>query len=204
MPKIVDHDVRRREIVDAYIRVAARDGLHAVTSRAVAAELGIAVGGLWHYFESQDAVLTAAYERIYTHQTARIEESTAGLRGLAAARAMVRALLPLTPSTAVEARINVSYWGYIASHAELSRIQSELESAWTDRMAGYVRDAVADGELTATTPVLLLTQQLLLLSSALQVELVVSSSLSAPERQMEILQLTLAPWRTDRTRAHGR
>ncbi|GAA1654512.1 TetR/AcrR family transcriptional regulator [Georgenia ruanii] len=197
MPKIVDHDVRRREIVEAYIRVAAREGLHGVTSRAVASELGIAVGGLWHYFDSLEAVLSAAYERIYARQTDRIDEGVEGLRGLAAAKAMVRALLPLTTTTQLEARINVSYWGYIASRAELSRIQAQLEIDWTRRMCDYIQGAVEDGRLKASTPVMLLAQQLLLLTSALQVEFVVSSSLSAPERQLEILDLTIAPWLTD-------
>ena len=38
MPRTVDHDQRRSVILKAFVAVAAREGLHAVSLRAVAAE----------------------------------------------------------------------------------------------------------------------------------------------------------------------
>src|SRR5256714_15261601 len=43
MPKRVDHEERRREIVEAVIRITLKGGLTAATFREVAAEAGVSV-----------------------------------------------------------------------------------------------------------------------------------------------------------------
>ncbi|MBF6290125.1 TetR family transcriptional regulator [Nocardia cyriacigeorgica] len=43
MPRTVDHVQRRAQLADAVVAVAAREGLHAVTIRAVAAEAGVSL-----------------------------------------------------------------------------------------------------------------------------------------------------------------
>lgn len=62
MPKIVDHDARRREIVDAMWRVVERDGFAAVSVRSVAAEAGLSKASISHYFSKQSDVLVFAVE----------------------------------------------------------------------------------------------------------------------------------------------
>ena len=63
MPKIVDHDARRAEIVDALWRVVERDGANAVSVRSVAAEAGMSKTGMAHYFSSGNELLAVAVER---------------------------------------------------------------------------------------------------------------------------------------------
>jgi AcrR family transcriptional regulator len=60
MPKIVDHAQRRVELVDALLRVAARDGFAAASVRTVAEEAGWSAGTLRHYYPSQDQLVEAA------------------------------------------------------------------------------------------------------------------------------------------------
>ncbi|MGR3938530.1 TetR family transcriptional regulator [Streptomyces sp. BRA346] len=50
MPKIVDHNARRRLIVKSVWALIGRRGLAAVTMRELAAEAGFANGGLAPYF----------------------------------------------------------------------------------------------------------------------------------------------------------
>jgi AcrR family transcriptional regulator len=66
----VDHDERRREIADAVLRLAATAGLESVSLRHVAAEAGISMGRVQHYFRSKDEMLVFAFE----HQARRHEE----------------------------------------------------------------------------------------------------------------------------------
>jgi AcrR family transcriptional regulator len=66
----VDHDERRREIADAVLRLAATEGLESVSLRHVAAEAGISMGRVQHYFRSKDEMLVFAFE----HQGRRHEE----------------------------------------------------------------------------------------------------------------------------------
>ena len=57
MPKIVDHDQRRREVLDATWRVIVRSGLDATTMRRIAQEAGYSNGVLAHYFKDKEALV---------------------------------------------------------------------------------------------------------------------------------------------------
>ena len=70
MPKIVDHDERRQELIDALFRVIEAQGPHAVSTRSVASEAGVSKSNIGHYFESQAAMLSAA---VLHELNARIE-----------------------------------------------------------------------------------------------------------------------------------
>ncbi len=50
MPRLVDHEVRRRQITDAVRRVIVTGGLEAVTFQSVAAEAGISIRLVQYYF----------------------------------------------------------------------------------------------------------------------------------------------------------
>jgi AcrR family transcriptional regulator len=53
---------KRRQILDAAVRVFARKGFHASRVGDIAEEAGVAHGLLYHYFESKDAVLQAVFQ----------------------------------------------------------------------------------------------------------------------------------------------
>ena len=55
---------RRREIVDAALRVIASQGLGRFTSLAIAQEVGLSDGALFRHFASKDAIVAAAIDRV--------------------------------------------------------------------------------------------------------------------------------------------
>lgn len=57
MPKFVDHDVRKRDIVRATLELLAESGTGGLSFRAVAARLGGSTTFVTHYFPNQDALL---------------------------------------------------------------------------------------------------------------------------------------------------
>ena len=57
LPKIVDHEVRRQELVEAAWRVINRIGLERTTIREIATESGCSTGALAHYFRTKDDIL---------------------------------------------------------------------------------------------------------------------------------------------------
>ncbi len=152
MPKIVDHRKRRDEIVKAFLRMVARNGYEGVTSRALADELGIALGGLWYYFDNFDAVITAAADRIVRNTAIRIERATEGLSGWALLLATLEELLPLREETRDEAHVIVGFWGRAATRPLVTRRFGQ-ESWWNEQLAVAVGQAVHDGDLVAETPV---------------------------------------------------
>ena len=54
----VKHDVKRQEILAAAARCIARDGFRGASTADICAEAGISPGHLYHYFPSQEAILT--------------------------------------------------------------------------------------------------------------------------------------------------
>lgn len=78
MPKIVDHDERRRQIVEALIRQAGREGLHAVTMRSVAAEAGVSLRLVQYYFISKGELMHAALRHLERQSRERWAARLAG------------------------------------------------------------------------------------------------------------------------------
>jgi len=62
MPKIVDHDERRRHIVEAFWRVVERDGADQVSVRHVAAEAGMPKSSIGHYVGTMPQLLGLAVD----------------------------------------------------------------------------------------------------------------------------------------------
>jgi TetR/AcrR family transcriptional regulator, fatty acid metabolism regulator protein len=63
---------KRRQLLDAAVRVFARKGYHASRVGDIAEEAGVAHGLLYHYFKSKDQVLEAVFHENWTVLQARI------------------------------------------------------------------------------------------------------------------------------------
>ena len=69
---------KRRQILDAAVRVFARKGFHASRVGDIAEEAGVAHGLLYHYFDSKDAVLQAVFQEnwnVLLERIASVEET---------------------------------------------------------------------------------------------------------------------------------
>jgi TetR/AcrR family transcriptional regulator, transcriptional repressor of bet genes len=64
MPKRVDHEMRRRQIIDAVARITARGGLGAATFREVAAEASVSVSLVQYYFGTKADLLLATHQQV--------------------------------------------------------------------------------------------------------------------------------------------
>lgn len=66
---------KRRQILDAAIRVFARQGFHATRVSDIADEAGVAYGLVYHYFRSKDEVLNELFVERWSLLLAAIEET---------------------------------------------------------------------------------------------------------------------------------
>ncbi len=57
MPKIVDHDEYRRELLDKCFSIITRKGYSNVTMREIAGEIGVSTGTLYHYFPTKESIM---------------------------------------------------------------------------------------------------------------------------------------------------
>jgi len=152
MPRVVDHDERRRAIANALLAVAARDGHSAVTSRAVAAEAGMATGALWHYFAGFDEVVRAAASEVTQRTDERIRAAVAGRAGLDKVRTAMREVLPVTPESRVEAAVVVGFWGRLATHEPTPDAGGPTLALWQDVLTDGIDEAIDAGELRPEAP----------------------------------------------------
>jgi TetR/AcrR family transcriptional regulator, fatty acid metabolism regulator protein len=65
---------RRRQILDAAIRVFARQGFHSCRVSDIADEAGVAYGLVYHYFDSKDQVLNELFHERWSLMLAAIDE----------------------------------------------------------------------------------------------------------------------------------
>ena len=66
---------KRRQILDAAIRVLARHGYHGTRVSDIADEAGVAYGLVYHYFKSKDEVLNELFTERWSLLLAAIEEA---------------------------------------------------------------------------------------------------------------------------------
>lgn len=57
MPKVVDHDAYREELLEKCFNLFSRQGFHNVSMREIVKEIGVSTGTLYHYFPSKDRIL---------------------------------------------------------------------------------------------------------------------------------------------------
>ena len=149
MPKIVDHDARRNEIVQATWRLIARQGIRGTTMREIAREAGFANGALTPYFANKDAILTAAFRHVFASSDERIARVTAGRRGFDALWHAVLEILPLDEERTLEARIVVPFWEEALANSDQREVHAATSVSWRDKLRLHLVEAEEDGELAA-------------------------------------------------------
>lgn len=127
MPKIVDHDARRREITEAAADLIAEGGPAAFTMRVLSARCGVANGALERYFPSKGDILAACYDLAYERLRTRTRAELVGAEpGLGALRVLVRSLLPLSTESWHVTRVMLAFWN------ELSDVPEVRERVFAD------------------------------------------------------------------------
>ena len=70
MPKIVDHESYRREILDKCFDLFSSRGYSNITMKEIAAEAGVSTGTLYHYFPTKENILGQLISRAGETNTA--------------------------------------------------------------------------------------------------------------------------------------
>jgi AcrR family transcriptional regulator len=112
VPRVVDHGQRRGEIAEALWRIAAREGLEAVSLSRVADEAGISKGRVQHYFASRDELLafTATLLQIRVDERIGSQMSEADRDSpLALVRALLVGILPLDDEGRTDALVGSAF-----------------------------------------------------------------------------------------------
>ena len=126
MPRIVDHEQRRTEIIHALWQVIYEQGIHAASYQAVARAAGISVGRIQHYFTSKQDLVHAGCQAIVDTAESVHFGRTEALEPLDALTELLLQPLPRTEAL----RLGISVWyAYLARATADPRIREILAKA---------------------------------------------------------------------------
>lgn len=191
MPKLVDHDERRRAITAATWRLIAAKGIDAANMRDIATEAGYTNGALSHYFAGKDEILRTAFEHVFEATNRRIDEALGNATGFDALRIFCREVMPTTEETLLEARIAVSLWQRAMYDEHMDDTNRRSLVSWRARMAEFLEQARAEGD-AGDFDVDLAVEMLLNMMMGMQILGVLTPDDTTADRQFEMLDRFIA------------
>lgn len=192
MPKIVDHEKRRQEVLAATWRVIDRVGLDEATTRRIAQEAGYSNGVLAHYFIDKDDILVSALKLAHAHVRARIVTVTQGRTGLAALRAVIEEALPLDAERLLEARIEFSFLGRALNAPKLRAVHEDELALFRGHLKGLVRAARAAEEITTSRTDDDVVGEILVLIDGLSIQALLAPGRITSHMQLRMLDALLS------------
>jgi AcrR family transcriptional regulator len=187
LPKIVDHEERREELIAAVWRVIARDGLDASTIRAIAKETDSSAGALSHYFKDKDDILTFALKLSHRRIRERQNRKLDGLKGVEALRELVLDNLPLDEERELETRLEVGYWARSLTRPEVRKVQGMEAAVLHKRMVALIIEAQRRGDMDGETAASTIAERLLALIDGLSLHALLYPERLSPQAQMTII-----------------
>lgn len=149
MPRLVDHDARKSELLDASLALVAAEGIEAATMRRLARAADCTTGAVTYYFEGRDALLVAMLRHAHQRAGARMLEAASRA---ASPRdrlwAVLLEALPFDEERLAEWRIWLAFWGAAAGNPALVEEHTARYAEWRALLEAMTREAI-----TATTDV---------------------------------------------------
>ncbi|MFS0911574.1 TetR/AcrR family transcriptional regulator [Microbacterium sp. 179-I 3D2 NHS] len=150
MPKIIDHDQRRRDIVEVAKRIILKGGFEAATMRSIAAEAGFANGALKHYFPGKESIVAATFEAVLLEHDTWLQQSISeGTTADEMLRQVLEGTLPSGADEIASGRVLLALWEYAMSNEALTELYRTHLGRWramlvtrmeAARAAGAIRD----------------------------------------------------------------
>lgn len=138
---------RQRRILEAVLRVLARDGVSGTSMRAVASEAGVALGLVHYYFDDKANLIGAALRRV-EEQDIAIVTPDPGLGPVDRLRTALRRVADPEFLTTEYLALRLQLWALAQAHEEFARINAAAQERYRAELAGLIRAARPD--LSAT------------------------------------------------------
>lgn len=138
-----DRADRHEQILEAVLRVLGRDGIAALSIRAVAREAGVAAGLVGYYFEDKATLIRAALQRMGEQDLALLEVDPA-LPPDEQLRAVIRRVAAPGFLTTEYLSLRLHLWSLAQAHEDFEAINTRAQSAYRARLAVLIRAARPD------------------------------------------------------------
>jgi AcrR family transcriptional regulator len=191
MPKVVDHEQRRRELGHAVWRVIRRDGIDHASVRAVAKEAGWSPGALRHYFASQSELLAFAMRLVVERIEARIAALDRAADPREGVEQVLHELLPLDDERRAENEVWLAFTARALIDPELRAQHNEIYDALHQACASALEALAAAGRADASAATALQAERLHALTDGLAVHSALRPDLMPPEQIEAVVRLHL-------------
>ncbi|WP_033287998.1 TetR/AcrR family transcriptional regulator [Amycolatopsis jejuensis] len=164
MPKVIDHDQRRREIVEVAKKLIIEGGFEAATMRSIVTAAGFANGALKHYFPSKDSIIAATFESVLQETAQRMSELDPDLGPMDALRGFVEAAIPMDAHQIASARVLLVLWEHSVANPELARQYRDLLTRWRAELTVRIAAARGAGEKPDAPAITVLADEIVAVS----------------------------------------
>jgi len=182
VPKIVDHEARRRDFIAAAYQTIMEEGLANTTVRAVAKKAGYTTGALVHYFAGKEELIREALDYFGREVRGRMQSAHRQQTGRAALRETVLESLPTDKRSASSWRVWLALWYHSESSTDMRTEERRRYREWIGRLARMIEESKSLGELPASIDARAEARTLVALVDGLGVQFLMSSArMSAAE-----------------------
>jgi AcrR family transcriptional regulator len=191
LPKIVDHEARRRDFIQAAYQTILEEGLAGTTVRAVARRAGYTTGALVHYFADKDELIRHVLEENGKSVRERMQSAERALQGRAALRQVLLEALPTDKRSGSGWKIWLALWYHSESSPAMRTEERRRYREWLGRLTKILEECVARGELPPDTNVDAQARLLVATSDGLGVQYLQASGRMSAKRVEELLDACL-------------
>jgi len=154
VPKVVDHEARRLDFIEAAFKTIVEDGLENTTVRAVAKNAGYSTGALVHYFGDKDELILQALQHAGNEMRKHLNHFRETLAkgkstGKEALRAVLLEVLPTNAYKRSSWKIWIGLWYRSENSPEMKVHQKFLYEEWLSRISNLLLDSIQRGEIGA-------------------------------------------------------
>ncbi|MEU6041617.1 TetR family transcriptional regulator C-terminal domain-containing protein [Actinomadura sp. NPDC047616] len=188
MPKIVDHEERRRRLALAVWQVVRERGVEGASLRNVARQAGWSHSSVQHYFSSQGELLDFAMRVIFDATERRLDAHEPPDDPREAARALLELLLPLDAQARTANEVWVAFLSRALVDAGARKLNAEGDRYLADLFRATLRDLADAGHLAPGTDVDLEADRLHALFDGLCLHAVTAPDRMPPARVRELYE----------------
>lgn len=191
MPKIVDHDEKRKQIAEAAWNIIRKEGVEKASIRRVAAEAGMSSGALRHYFSTQDEMLLFIMNYYLEEGKKRSQNKEWSENPVQAVEEVLLELVPIDE----EKKIETSVWWILALRSLTSDTIKDKKDEMTDgtyELANSMIEILArKGVLSDSMNAELEKSRLTALIEGLSIHALLRPDVYSPEKVKEVIRYHL-------------
>ncbi|WP_368652999.1 TetR/AcrR family transcriptional regulator [Ornithinibacillus sp. 4-3] len=191
MPRIVNHEKKRKSIAEAAWSIIKEEGIEKASIRRVAIEAGMSAGALRHYFSTKDEMLLFIMDYYLEEGKKRSQSKSWSDNPLQAVAEVLLELIPIDE----EKKIETSVWWILALQSLTSDTLKEKKDEMTNGMyelaSSMIEILVLQGILSDSTNVKLEKSRLAALIDGLSIHALLRPDVYTPEKVKEVIRYHL-------------